>query len=45
MRELVGYCSVCKKEIFCRDGFLDGVVDSNGNLLCFDCSNNEKSEK
>lgn len=38
MKELVGMCSNCNKEIYCLDGFINGVVINNsGKLLCFDC--------
>lgn len=36
MREFIGLCSICGKEIFCRDGFLDGVY-IDGKLICFEC--------
>jgi hypothetical protein len=26
MLELVGHCNKCKKQIFCNDGFINGVV-------------------
>jgi hypothetical protein len=26
MQELVGECKECKKQIFCNDGFINGVV-------------------
>lgn len=37
MRELIGPCSNCGKDIYCRDGFLDGVY-VDGKLLCFECA-------
>jgi hypothetical protein len=38
MKELVGCCTSCNKEVFCLDGFLNGVVtDKKGVILCFDC--------
>jgi hypothetical protein len=37
MRELVGSCQQCGKEIFCLDGFLNGVNTRDGKVLCFDC--------
>ncbi|MFS0783091.1 hypothetical protein [Bacillus sp. 1P06AnD] len=36
MRELIGYCCVCKKELFCLDGFFNGIIEE-GQLFCFDC--------
>ncbi|MDQ0215323.1 ribosomal protein L24E [Oikeobacillus pervagus] len=43
MRELVGNCDHCHKEIYCLDGFLNGVKE-NGKLLCFECDEKEHSE-
>jgi hypothetical protein len=37
MRELVGSCQQCGKEIFCLDGFLNGVHTKDGRVFCFDC--------
>ncbi|WP_269430744.1 hypothetical protein [Domibacillus enclensis] len=37
MKELVGTCAVCGKDIYCMDGFLNGVKE-NGELLCFPCA-------
>ena len=42
MRELIGPCSNCGKDVYCRDGFLDGVY-VDGELVCFDCQ--EEVEK
>ncbi|MDD9268054.1 hypothetical protein ACFPES_13530 [Paenibacillus sp. GCM10023248] len=38
MRELVGQCSVCGKDIFCADGFLEGVIREDKQLECLTCS-------
>ncbi|GIQ66204.1 hypothetical protein PACILC2_47720 [Paenibacillus cisolokensis] len=38
MRELVGECEVCRKEIYCEDGFLNGRLDEGGRLTCFTCA-------
>ncbi|CAM4046002.1 hypothetical protein [Mesobacillus thioparans] len=43
MKELVGICDACGKEIFCMDGFLNGIHD-NGKLLCFECEKNTKED-
>jgi hypothetical protein len=37
MKELVGQCSVCHKEIYCLEGFLNGVILENKDLICFEC--------
>ncbi|GEK59456.1 hypothetical protein MHA01_23610 [Marinococcus halophilus] len=36
MEEYLGQCSVCGKEIYCRDGFFEGVHEG-GRLYCFEC--------
>jgi hypothetical protein len=40
VKELVGYCENCKRQVFCLNGFLDGV-NEQGKLLCFSCADNE----
>lgn len=37
MREKVGTCTCCKKELYCLDGFLNGVITDNKELYCFEC--------
>ncbi len=37
MRELIGNCASCNKEVYCNGGFLDGVIQENKSLLCFTC--------
>lgn len=45
MKELVGHCLACNKEVFCLDGFLNGIVtDKKGTILCFDCHQEEEQE-
>ncbi|MDQ8736261.1 GNAT family N-acetyltransferase [Paenibacillus sp. LHD-38] len=36
--ELVGHCRKCGIEIFCKDGFLDGVISAENELFCFKCA-------
>ena len=36
MKELVGNCQVCGYEVFCTDGFFNGVVEPEG-ITCFSC--------
>jgi hypothetical protein len=45
MQEFVGHCKVCSKEIYCKDGFLDGIILQDKSLVCFDCTNEEKEEE
>ncbi|MET3574270.1 hypothetical protein ACFFIY_12365 [Bhargavaea ullalensis] len=40
MHERVGTCEVCGREVFCLNGFLNGVAE-NGRLRCFDCADRE----
>lgn len=45
MKELVGKCTSCQKDVYCRDGFLDGVLNDNGCLLCFHCATKESGSQ
>ncbi|SHG92251.1 hypothetical protein [Ornithinibacillus halophilus] len=40
MRELIGTCQECEKDIYCENGFLNGVHE-DGKLLCFECDKKE----
>ncbi|WP_179107182.1 hypothetical protein [Sediminibacillus massiliensis] len=44
MEEFVGKCQKCGKEIYCENGFLNGVT-SEGNLYCFQCSEGKFADK
>ena len=44
MQELVGYCKVCIRKIYCNDGFINGIVLDDKALLCFDCYSENKLE-
>ncbi|MFD2043901.1 hypothetical protein ACFSTA_05025 [Ornithinibacillus salinisoli] len=37
MRELIGTCESCGREVYCDNGFFDGVHDE-GTLLCHQCN-------
>lgn len=37
MKELVGLCTKCNKKIHCSNGFLNGIIQKNGKLICFSC--------
>ncbi|WP_213368179.1 hypothetical protein [Mesobacillus boroniphilus] len=43
MKELVGSCNRCGIEIFCMDGFLEGV-HKDGIVLCFECEKEEEQK-
>ncbi len=43
LKELVGECQECKKEIYCLNGFFNGIVKEDGTITCFECE--EKKEK
>lgn len=44
MKEHVGLCEICQKDLFCMDGFFQGEIDSSGKLFCFSCYIEEKKE-
>jgi hypothetical protein len=44
VKELVGSCNCCGKEIFCLDGFLNGV-HKEGKVLCFECEKEEENKE
>lgn len=44
MKELVGTCEACKKEVYCLNGFLNGIVKEDGKLLCFECEEEAATE-
>ncbi|GHH98240.1 hypothetical protein [Neobacillus kokaensis] len=45
MKELVGMCKCCGKEIFCLDGFFNGVITENKQTYCFDCHETSSNEE
>ena len=42
MRELVGYCKACGREVYCNDGFFTGIVLEDKTIVCFDCADEDK---
>ncbi|MBM7585157.1 hypothetical protein JOC86_001699 [Bacillus pakistanensis] len=44
MKELVGHCKRCQKEIYCLDGFFNGIKLNDGQLLCFACEEKQEEE-
>ena len=42
-QKLVGKCSVCQKDIYCLNGFLNGEYNDN-HLYCFACASNIEKE-
>ena len=45
MRELVGTCKSCGKNLYCMDGFFNGVYNDSQETLCFDCCEEQEKEK
>ncbi len=46
MKELVDYCYLCQKPLYCLDGFFNGVQKENGKSSCFECEErNQEGEK
>ncbi|WP_419881162.1 hypothetical protein ACN6MY_16465 [Peribacillus sp. B-H-3] len=44
MIEFIGLCTRCGEKIFCRNGFLDGIL-FNKNLICFSCAELEEENE
>jgi hypothetical protein len=44
LKELIGCCSICGKELYCLDGFFNGVILENKELICFECEEVEKED-
>ncbi|MGG3562542.1 hypothetical protein ABES03_13190 [Neobacillus rhizosphaerae] len=45
MKELVGSCKCCNKNIYCLDGFFNGIHTERNEILCFECYETLKIEK
>ncbi|SFQ81494.1 MULTISPECIES: hypothetical protein [unclassified Bacillus (in: firmicutes)] len=37
MKEFIGKCKTCGKELFCLEGFFNGVVNEDKTVSCFEC--------
>lgn len=44
MKEKVGYCIICGKDLFCEDGFLNAVLENDHTLVCFSCEERKREE-
>lgn len=44
MQEFVGHCKECNKQVFCNDGFINGIVLEDKSLICFECIDNEQEQ-
>jgi hypothetical protein len=44
LKELVGRCSICGKELYCLDGFFNGIILESKELVCFNCNESNKEE-
>jgi hypothetical protein len=42
VKELVGRCSCCGKELFCLDGFFNGIYTKDKKIICFECESQLK---
>ncbi|GAB7388132.1 hypothetical protein BSNK01_19690 [Bacillaceae bacterium] len=45
MIEFIGNCAACGAEIYCRDGFLDGIVNEEGKAYCFGCAAGDENKE
>ncbi|WP_461610257.1 hypothetical protein [Cytobacillus kochii] len=41
-KEYLGICSSCGEGIYCHGGFLGGVLEDDGKMICFSCFEEEK---
>ncbi|GIO23613.1 hypothetical protein [Oceanobacillus sp. J11TS1] len=41
-KEFVGTCASCRKQIYCNNGFLEGIIQENHTLICFSCQDKTK---
>ncbi|WP_419956304.1 hypothetical protein ACN6MT_14330 [Neobacillus niacini] len=44
MKELIGHCTTCDKEIYCLDGFFNGVQSDDRKIYCFECYESNQKE-
>ncbi len=44
MEEVVGECTLCRKHVFCENGFLNGYI-LDGLLLCLSCYKSTKQRE
>lgn len=44
-KEFVGKCAKCQTDIYCNSGFIEGVVQEDKTILCFDCSNKKERKE
>lgn len=45
MKELVGTCKTCGKDIYCLDGFFNGIHTKDQEIYCFDCYENMENKE
>jgi hypothetical protein len=45
MKELIGMCKCCSKEIYCLDGFFNGIHTEEKEIYCFQCYENLTKKK
>ncbi|NRD80521.1 hypothetical protein HPT25_24670 [Bacillus sp. BRMEA1] len=45
MKELVSVCNCCGKNIYCLDGFFNGVITDQKETYCFECYETIETEK
>ena len=45
MRELVDYCVLCQKPLYCLEGFFNAVHKEDGKNYCFECEERRQKEE
>jgi hypothetical protein len=43
LKEFIGTCKCCSKEIYCLDGFLNGIITEKKEIYCFECIEKEEN--
>lgn len=44
MKELVGTCCICGNNLYCLDGFFNGLHTDDNKTFCFDCAEDTAKE-
>lgn len=45
MKEYIGECQICRKPLYCLDGFFNGIHDTDTkSITCFECTESQKED-
>lgn len=45
MKEWIGICQICGKDIHCEDGFFNGIVLPGHEYRCFECDEKQSNHE